>query len=314
MKNIFILLVPSFFSLFLLGAELKTSASNDENLLEVRDIPCFTCGTLRAMKPLPAQATVQDYEELIEKGCWRVGKWIYPPCPHCFQRLSRIEIASFITKNFKENYLFNGFKKWNQNYKKIYQSLSFEFISSEAVNPEIFSLYLNSEGVHGNAEAFKNNYGSSPLGALDNEILKKLNAGDFNVNGTGSVFVLLKSKEKSVAALLIDIANKWIGFKIFWYKDPNTTTNKIIMTKICWLKLFEIADRLKFTYAQISYFDPYNSRLLYKVNYGDILEINTHHNGKWVLLKDLVKLKTDGDKGRIIDDLPDYCDKIAIKS
>jgi hypothetical protein len=50
------------------------------------------------------------------------------------------------------------------------------------------------------------------------------------------------------------------------------------------------------------------------VNYGDILEINTHHNGKWVLLKDLVKLKTDGDKGRIIDDLPDYCDKIAIKS
>jgi arginyl-tRNA--protein-N-Asp/Glu arginylyltransferase len=261
------------------------------------------------MSTLSSETPVEDYETLIEKGQWRVGKWVYPPCNRCPQRLCRIKTDSFREKYFQEG-LNPKIRTWNGEYKKLYKTLTMEFLPADTIHKDVYSIYEHSIGPEATEDQFMKDFCTSVIGAVPSESLKKFNMGDFKESSAGSMFALIRSGDKPVAVLLVDITSKWIGFKSFWHQDPTSQNNKTIMLKICWFKLFEIALRLNKSYVQLSYFDPTNPRLLYKLNYSPILEINAHNDGKWVPIEDVMEITTDEKGNRCPKNLENYIEAI----
>jgi arginyl-tRNA--protein-N-Asp/Glu arginylyltransferase len=272
---------------------------------ESRAIGCFTCSIIRDMDPLSSETSVEDYENLIEKGYWRVGKWVYPHCSSCPQRLCRIKTDTFVKKYFKED-LTPSIRNWNSDYKKLYKNLTMEFLSADAIHKDVIKVHEHSMGQQVDEDQFMKDFCTSLIGVVPSETLKKFNTGDFKESTTGSMFVVIKSGSEPIAVLLMDICNKWVGFKTFWHKDPTAHNNKTIMLKICWFKFFELAHRLNKQYVQLSYFDPTNARLLYKLNYSPILEINAHNDGKWVPIEDLMEITTDERGNRCPKNIESY--------
>jgi arginyl-tRNA--protein-N-Asp/Glu arginylyltransferase len=244
------------------------------------------------LSTLSSEAPVEEYEALIEKGQWRVGKWVYPHCNRCPQRVCRIKTDSFVQKYFQEG-LNPKIRTWNSEYKKLYKTLTIEYLSADTIHKDVLSIYEHSIGHEADEDQFIKNFCTSTIDVVPSESLKKFNMGDFKESTTGSMIGVIKSGDKPVAVLLIDISKNWLGFKTFWHRDPTSQNNKTIMLKICWLKFFELAHRLNKPYVQLGYFDPTNPRLLYKLNYSAILEINVHNDGTWVPIEDVLEITTD---------------------
>jgi arginyl-tRNA--protein-N-Asp/Glu arginylyltransferase len=276
---------------------------------ETRAIGCFTCSVTRDLNPLPSEATIEDYENLVEKGHWRVGKWVYPNCNRCPQRVCRIKTESFIQRYFKEDLTVN-IRNWHSEYKKLYKNLTIEFLPADTIHKDVITVYEHSIGNQVDEDKFKKDFCTSLIGDVSSETLRKFNMGDFKDVTTGTMFVVLRSAGEPVGVLVVDICNKWLGFKTFWHRDPTSQKNKTIMLKICWFKFFELAHRLNKPYVQLSYFDPTNQRLLYKLNYSNILEINAHNDGNWVPIEDVMEITTDERGNRIPKNLDRYIDHI----
>jgi hypothetical protein len=280
---------------------------------ETRAIGCFTCSVTRDLSTLSSDAPIEEYETLVEKGHWRVGKWVYPHCNRCPQRLCRIKTDSFVKKYFKEDLSIN-IRNWNSDYKKLYKNLTIEFLPADAIHKDVIKVYEHSKGHKADEDLFMKDFCMSPIGVVPSEALKKFNKGDFKESANGSMFGVIKSGDEPVGVLLIDICNKWMGFKTFWHRDPTSHNNKTIMLKICWLKFFELAHRLNKPYVQLGYFDPINPKLLYKLNYSKMLEINAHNDGTWVLIEEVMEITTDGRGNRCPKNLESYVEAISANS
>jgi arginyl-tRNA--protein-N-Asp/Glu arginylyltransferase len=290
-------------------AVTSKAPNTDLSHSEARSIGCFTCSITRDMSPLPSEATVEEYEALVEKGHWRVGKWIYPHCNRCPQRLCRIKTESFVQKYFKED-LSANVRNWHSEYKKLYKNLTYEFLPADTLHKDVLLVYEHSTGQKADEDQFLKDFGCSPIGEVKSETLKKFNKGDFKESTTGSMYAVIKSGSEPIAVLVVDICKNWVGFKTFWHRDPTSQKNKTIMLKICWFKFFELAHRLNKPYVQLSYFDPTNPRLLYKLNYSQILEVNAHNDGNWVPIENIMEIMTDEKGNRCPKNLESYIDNV----
>lgn len=299
----------TYFSLLLMLGSLNLSAMDQQ----ARAIACFTCFAVRKLQPMPATANIDDYERLVEAGNWRVGKWIYPPCPNCPQRLCRIKTETFVNKYLKDDLSPKpkSIAKWPKDYKKLYDSLTIEFRDTNTLDPDILELYQHSCNLpEVNANEFILDYCTSPIDSTDKETIKELNRGNFSKKVTGSLFAVIKSEGQPIAALLLDACNSWLGFKSFWYRDINSLQNKPIMVKLCWFKVFQLAKKLQYPYVQLSIFDPTNPRLMYKLNYCELLEVNANNDGKWIPMDRLMQIIIDERGNRIPQNVESYFEKI----
>jgi hypothetical protein len=258
-------------------------------------------------------STIEDYELKIEAGSWRVADRIYPTCEKCPQRLCRVPTPAFVKKYFKPDYTLPNSAKMPAIYKELYRSLKWEFYPIDAVNADIRSIYSTSVEKEISEEQFAKDAGLSTIGALSAETLARFNGSDFRAKTTGSMFVLIRTdKGVPVAVLVADLSKNWIGFKSFWYKDPTGKDNKTIMTKICWFKFYELANRLGYPHVQLGYYDPANPRLGYKLNYSELpLEINARGDGNWLPIESLGEVYNDDRGNRQIRDIGQYYKNIG---
>lgn len=298
-----------FFSLLFLVTAFNLSAMEQQT----RAIACFTCSAVRLLSPMREHSDVSDYEKLVEAGNWRVGKWIYPPCQNCPQRLCRIKTETFISKYLKEDLSpkVKSITKWPIEYKKMYETLTVEMLDADSLHHDILELYKHSCDLSEvDTDQFFMDYCTSPIGSADKNTIKQLNAGNYSVKVSGSMFALIKADGKPVAAVLLDACNNWLGFKSFWYKDAHPLQNKPVMVKMCWFKVFQLAQQLNYPYVQLSIFDPTNSRLMYKLNYSEMLEVNANNDGNWVPMNRLMDLIIDSKGNRVPKSLECYFEKI----